>query len=88
MENFIIIMIFLAGLDALVSTQGQAATGKCRSSITEITRQKVIDDALATMNQCDSLLDCGKFIKLYHIILYYVSQPDSIFLHCSFFTKT
>ena len=62
-ESFIII-IFLPGLGALVSTQGQAATaGKCISSITEITRQKVLDDALAAVN-CDSL-DCGKFIKLH-----------------------
>ena len=68
-ESFIVI-IFLPGLGALVSTQGQAATGKCRSSITEKTRQKVLDDALAAVNQCDSLLDCGKFIKLFQYHTY------------------
>ena len=71
-ESFIIMTIFLPGLGALVSTQGQAATGKCRSSITDITRQKVIDDALAAVN-CDSL-DCGKFIKLHQYLTILCNQ--------------
>jgi hypothetical protein len=66
-QSFIVI-IFLPGLGALVSShdQGQASSGTCKPSITEKTRQKVVDDALAAVNQCDSLLDCGKFTKLHH----------------------
>ena len=77
-----VVIIFLPGLDALVSSHGQAATGTCHKSFTEKTRQEVVDDALAAMN-CDSL-ECGKFIKLHQLYHTCTNSTKFCFLQCSF----